>query len=116
MVTIIAGSRTITSYQVVEAAIRYAPWPVTEIVSGNARGVDLLGERYARRNKIRLTIMPADWNQFGKRAGYRRNEVMAEHAQALIAIWDGVSKGTGHMIDIAHKKGLEVFVWRVDAA
>ena len=50
----------------------------------------------------------ADWDQFGKSAGYKRNIQMAEHADALIAIWDGKSKGTMHMITEACKRNLRV--------
>lgn len=38
---------------------------------------------------------------------------MANYAEALIAIWDGQSKGTKMMIDIANKKGLKVYIYRV---
>ena len=40
-----------------------------------------------------------------------RNQVMADHADALIAVWDGASKGTADMIDRAKKRGLKVFVY-----
>jgi hypothetical protein len=55
---------------------------------------------------------PADWDRYGKAAGYIRNETMAANAEALIALWDGRSPGTKHMIDIARKKGLKVYVHR----
>ena len=54
----------------------------------------------------------AEWNRFGKSAGYKRNVVMAENAEALLAIWDGTSKGTGHMINIAKERGLKVVVYK----
>jgi hypothetical protein len=80
------------------------------IVSGNARGADLLGEKYAHDNGYDLEIYPADWKKFGTSAGFRRNEQMAEVADALIAFWDGKSHGTEHMIEIAKNKGLNVKV------
>ena len=55
-------------------------------------------------------IMEADWETYGKSAGYRRNVDMAESADALVALWDGVSNGTKHMINIARQKGLRVHV------
>lgn len=113
MKTIIAGSRGITDYLTVLKAIEQSEFPVTEIVSGSARGVDALGERFATEEKLPLYIFPADWNRYGKRAGYIRNELMAENADALIAVWDGKSRGTKNMIDIAGNKGLKVFVYRV---
>ncbi len=113
MRTIIAGSRTATSYNDLLAAINVIPWKPTEIISGAARGADMLGERWARENSIPLRRMPANWEKHGKRAGYLRNSEMAEKADALLALWDGKSRGTAHMIDIATRNGLVVSVWRI---
>lgn len=77
-----------------------------EIVSGGARGADKLGERYAKEHNLSLKVFPADWDKYGKRAGYIRNEEMAKYANCLIAFWDGQSKGTAHMIDLAPKYDL----------
>lgn len=86
-----------------------------EIISGTARGADKLGERFASEYGIIVSRHPADWDAYGKRAGYIRNEEMARYAATgelgiLIAFWDGVSKGTKHMIDLAKKHGLTVYV------
>ena len=81
-----------------------------EIVSGTARGVDQMGERYALKNNIPVKRFPANWDKYGKRAGYLRNDEMAKYADALIAFWNGTSRGTGHMIDLAKRNGLEVTV------
>jgi hypothetical protein len=81
-----------------------------EIVSGAARGADLLGEEYAKLRNYPVKQFPADWDKFKKGAGYKRNTEMAEYANALIAFWDGKSRGTMHMINIAKKKGLQVKV------
>lgn len=113
MKTIIAGSRGITDYLTVLKAIEQSGFSVTEVVSGCARGVDRLGERFATEENLPLYKFPADWDKHGKRAGYRRNEQMAENADAVIAVWDGESRGTKHMIDIATNKGLKVFVYEV---
>ena len=88
------------------------------IVSGTARGADLLGEQYAKVAGYEVSRFPADWDGLGKRAGYVRNAEMAKYAMAdgnygvLIAFWDGKSKGTKHMIDLAEKNGLEVHIVR----
>jgi len=110
MKTIIAGSRGITDFEVVKAAALSAPWEFSEIVSGGARGVDYLGEQFGDGINVPVTIFKANWNKYGKSAGYKRNVEMADYAEALIAVWDGVSKGTKHMIDIATKKGLRVYI------
>ena len=100
MKIIIAGSREVTDYNLILEAVRKSEFDISEVVSGNARGVDKLGERYATENNIDLKIFPADWDRYGKRAGYIRNSEMGEYADGLIAIWDGKSKGTKYMIDI----------------
>lgn len=80
------------------------------IVSGTARGADKLGEEYAKSNGYHVKRFPPDWNTHGKAAGFIRNAEMAKFADVLVAFWDGKSKGTKHMIDIANKEGLKVFV------
>lgn len=88
------------------------------IVSGTARGADRLGEQYAKIAGHGVSRFPADWDTFGRAAGYVRNTQMAKYAIAdrnygvLIAFWDGKSKGTKHMIDLAEKNGLEVHIVR----
>lgn len=109
MRTIIAGSRSIKDIKLVYRAVAFSDYAITQIVSGTASGVDKLGEEYARNMGIPVVRFPADWDLHGKSAGYIRNKEMADNADALIAIWDGASKGTKHMIDIAKQKGLKVF-------
>lgn len=79
-----------------------------EIVSGTAKGADKLGEEYAKLRDYSIAYFPADWKQYGKRAGYLRNQQMANFSDALIAFWDGSSKGTNHMIDIAKNKNMPI--------
>ena len=111
MRTIIAGSRGL-GYEEVEQAMEICGWKPTVVISGAAVGVDQAGERWARSQSIPVECYPANWNQYGKRAGYVRNKEMAEKAEALVAIWDGQSRGSRHMIDTATKRGLRIFVWR----
>ena len=113
MKTIIAGSRNITDYKLIEDAVRCSGFDVSEIVSGAARGVDQLGEEYAKKRNIPIKKMPADWDKFGKSAGYRRNAEMALYADALVAIWDGKRKGTKHMIDLAIKHNLCYYIYTI---
>ena len=82
------------------------------IISGCARGADTLGLRYASENAFDVEEYPADWDKYGKKAGYVRNVEMAENADSLIAFWDGKSKGTKHMIDIATERNLPTRVIR----
>jgi hypothetical protein len=106
--TIIAGSRGVTNYQFVKAFLDSTELKITEVVSGGARGADKLGEQWAAENGVPLKIFPAQWSIYGKGAGYIRNREMAQYADALIAFWDGKSKGTANMINEAKKQGLTV--------
>jgi len=128
MKVIVAGSRHITDYQLVSQVISdtLAKYniQITEIVSGCAAGVDSLGEQWALENGIKVEPFESNWdditvpnalirtNKWGKqynaRAGFQRNERMAEYGNVLIAIWDGKSRGTKDMIDRATKHGLFV--------
>ena len=113
MKTIIAGSRGITDIRTVNIAVNESGIDITTVVSGTARGVDRLGEEWADKHNIPVDQYPAEWDLYGKSAGYRRNELMAVKADALIAIWDGESRGTMHMINIAKDHGLVVHVHKV---
>jgi hypothetical protein len=118
MKVIIAGSRGVLDDNLVEEAVRRAGFPITEVVSGTARGVDQLGERWAARHGIPVRRFPADWNRYGRSAGIRRNEQMlvyvhaASEGGALIAIWDGRSRGTRHTIEAAARMGVKTFILR----
>ena len=113
MKTIIAGSRSIKQSVVVQRAIKQSNFHITEVFSGNARGVDTLGERWAEDNRIPIKYFPADWKAHQKSAGPIRNQAMANEADALIAVWDGDSRGTADMIHRAEKNGLLVFVYNL---
>ena len=44
------------------------------IVSGMARGADALGYAFAKKSGIQCYEFYADWDKYGKRAGFMRNE------------------------------------------
>ena len=83
----------------------------TCIVSGTARGVDRIGEQIAADHKLAVARYPAKWKEYGPVAGHVRNGVMAANADALVAVWDGVSPGTKSMIAQARLQGLRVHVY-----
>ncbi len=108
---IVAGSRDIDDYDFVSDQIRKfikrnCFVDNVSIISGHAKGVDLLGERFADDNDLNLIIVPAQWDKFGKRAGYLRNQDMAELATHCLVICANNSKGSMHMYNIAKSKGL----------
>lgn len=73
------------------------------IVCGMATGADTLGRNYAISNGLEVLEFPADWNKYGKSAGYIRNKEMGNVADSAIVFWDGRSKGSKLMIDIMHE-------------
>jgi len=112
---IVAGTRTFDDYELLREKLdQYlAGFQNIEIISGGARGADTLGERYAKEKGYKLTKFPANWDLYGKSAGYIRNEEMAMYAGkngTCIVFWDGVSKGSQHMIDLAIKHGVDVLI------
>lgn len=113
MKVIIAGGRTITDYTLVLSALGESEFTPTEIVSGMAPGVDTLAIQYALENNLPLKEFHANWNKYKRAAGPIRNKQMAEYADALVAIWDGESRGTKNMIEEATLRGLKVYVKRI---
>lgn len=112
---IIAGGRDFSDYALLRRTMDTLLANINEgtsivVVCGMARGADTLGEQYAKDRGYRVNYYPADWNAYGKAAGYKRNEQMAQNADALVAFWDGKSRGTKHMIDLGKKYQLKVRV------
>ena len=112
MKVIIAGGRNFSNYNKLCQVCKHMLQNQTEIeiVSGTANGADKLGEKYAKENGYSIKYFPANWDEHGKSAGYKRNAQMAEYADALIAFWDGKSNGTKHMINLAKGLNLKVKV------
>lgn len=102
----IVGSRNFNNYELLKDTIlnKFDIFDITEIVSGGATGADLLGAQFAKEYSIKLTEFLPDWTTYGKSAGYIRNKDIVNHADVVIAFWDGKSKGTKHSIDIAKKE------------
>lgn len=111
---IVAGSRTLQNQMeavhkaIMEAIERIGRKP-EYIISGTAQGIDTLGEIWAEAAGIKTIKMPANWEKYGKSAGYKRNGAMAQIGNCLVLIWDGKSRGSLHMKTIAQKKGIRIF-------
>lgn len=104
MRVIIAGSRSIEpTRRQIAFCVHTAGYSMTEVVCGMARGVDLCGKEWAdnQRPTIPVAEFPANWVLHGRHAAGRiRNSAMGDYADALIAIWDGISDGTVNMVHI----------------
>lgn len=108
MKTIIAGSRQIEDTEALAQTILDADWEIEEVVSGTCRGVDVMGENWAKAKDIAVKPFPADWMTHGRMAGELRNRKMAEYADGLILLWDGKSPGASCMLREANKAGIKV--------
>lgn len=83
-----------------------------EIISGMAKGADTLGIRYAEEHQLTMVLYPANWKNYPRMAGILRNMNMLVTATHLVALWDGKSHGTKHMIEIAKEKGIPVWIYK----
>lgn len=128
MKVIVAGDRLIEDYEEVKKAIAASGFKITELISGGAKGCDLLGERWAKENNVKVTQFIPEWdnidrkgadikvNSWGKKydrlAGIIRNERMAMCSDACIAIQKQgePSPGTQNMIKVAKENNLKVYV------
>ena len=115
MKLIIAGSRRIDKFGeinlLIQKLISLLKEDITEFVSGGAKGVDAIGERYAIMGGFTPTIFPADWDRYGNHAaGVIRNKQMANYADIAIVIWDGKSSGSFNMIKEMGKLNKPCFV------
>jgi len=113
MRVIIAGTRSFCNDAAVRETIKASGFRITEIVSGGSNGVDESAERIAAEDAIPLKRFPANWREYGRSAGPKRNLEMSVYADALIAVWDGKSRGTQHMIEAMKKAGKPVYVHMV---
>lgn len=83
---------------------------ISTIVSGGAKGADSLGKRWAQENQVELIEFLPDWKTHGKKAGFIRNREIVESSTAIVAFWDGKSKGTQNTIQTAKKLNKKVLV------
>lgn len=116
MIISITGSRAITDYKLVCAAINESPFDladITKIISGGAGGVDTLAEIFAKNHGIPFEEYPANWKLYGKRAGPIRNKEMESKIEAAVVIWNGASKGTKHYIDLVKASGKPLYLKQV---
>lgn len=110
MKLLIAGSRDFNNFPLLEENVKFFTKNFDnseiEIVSGNAKGADKLGEQYAKKYNIKIKLFPADWNKFKKSAGMIRNREMGDYATHAILFWDGKSPGTKAMAQILKEKNI----------
>ncbi len=109
-----AGSRGFQNYKLLEAELDKINDQIGEIICGEAKGADTFGRIYGESHNIPVSSFPADWQRYGKAAGYMRNKDMAEYAHKAIVFWDGESPGSKDMINKMKELEKEVMVIRYD--
>ena len=106
MIAAVIGSRGIDMR--VDAFI---PADTEMIITGGAKGVDKAAEQYARQQNIPCVIIAPDYAKYGRGAPLVRDKEIVERADIVIALWDGVSRGTKFSLDYAEKLNKDVRVY-----
>lgn len=117
MKLIIAGSRSIKSLSIVTQAMVQSPWEpydIDEVHHGGADGVDRCADTWAETHGLPVVVHRPEWDEYGRAAGPIRNKEMAMECDALVAVWDGESRGTRSMIEKALNYGLPMYVHVVE--
>lgn len=116
---IVAGSRSFTDYPRMEKdldrllSVKVKDGEHIIIITGACpKGADALAARYAAARGLELREFHADWDRWKKLAGPIRNRRMAENGHALVAYWDGQSRGTADMIRQAEVFNLRIVIRR----
>lgn len=110
---IIAGGRDFKNFELIEETMReFYNHQQLEIVCGGAKGADALGLLWAQQYDFLIRMFPAEWGDYGNAAGPIRNGQMAQHADELVAFWDGYSRGTKNMIETMQKLDKPIHIVR----
>ena len=84
---------------------------ITTIIHGAARGADSLAGYWATdRNGISIKEYPADWDKYGKSAGYKRNSDMLNSEKPDLVVAFPGGKGTEMMVQLAKKGNYKVLI------
>ena len=106
MKLLIAGSRGIGDYDFAP----YIPDGTDTIISGGAFGIDPAAERFADAHGLKKIIIRPEYQLYGRRAPLLRNETMVDMADAVLIVWDGVSRGTKYTLDYAKKQNKPILL------
>ena len=97
-------------YNVLNNRMIQANGKITHIIHGNARGADTLAGQWARETGVQEVSCPANWQVYGRRAGFLRNKAMLDllNPEKDIVIAFPGGRGTEMMVDIAKKANVTV--------
>jgi hypothetical protein len=116
--TILAcGSRDYRDRSVIYLALAAQQWKWIEereveqepilVIHGGARGADTLAGQCAAELGYEVKAFPADWDQYGKRAGILRNLQMLDEQPDLVLAF-GEGRGTNHTVAEAKRRNIPV--------
>lgn len=127
MKIIIAGGRDFNDYDLLRSKMDLILKNVKEekiIISGGAKGADILGERYAIERGYPIHQYLAEWDNlkvspcvigtdkngrlYNKVAGHNRNKLLVDNADVAVYFWNYLSKGTENCIKLAKLKPIPV--------
>ena len=111
MKILVVGSRNIEEFDLSP----YIPKETTLIISGGAKGIDAIAEKYADEHKISKLILLPQYNLYGKSAPIKRNETMVNIADTVIIVWDGNSRGTKSTLQYSKKKNKNIILITISA-
>jgi hypothetical protein len=75
----------------------YARLPVSLLIEGEARGLDVRAKAWARRRGIEVKPYPADWDRYDKAAGGIRNQQMIDEGKPDYGLVFPGGSGTSDM-------------------
>lgn len=110
----IVGSRRFTDYELMKKVLDPQLDNIALIISGGAKGADTLAQKYAQENGIPIHIYYPKYSEFGKRAPLRRNVVIANLAEKMIAFAYPDSRGTRHVVSKMKQLNKPVVVVELD--
>jgi len=84
--------------------------PDVKVISGGAKGADSLGERFAKIYQVPVTVYKPNWKEYGRSAGFIRNQIIVDNCDMVLAFWDGRSRGTHDTINKAKKAKKPTFI------
>lgn len=115
---VVVGGREFTDYALFDRELSRVLRTIkgdVRLVSGGARGADKMAETYARKHRLGIRVINADWNRYGKEAGKIRNAAMLDHAQkcgraVAVAFWDYQSRGTGDTVRKCKERNIPITI------
>ncbi len=107
----VIGSRHFTNYNLLVSTL--SALPITQILNGGVGAIAEQSAWFAATKKLPCVAFPPDFAQFGRKAKQARNRQLVEAADAVVAFWDGESKGTAYTINYARECGKPVTVIKI---